>query len=134
MSIPKSYRIYPYTTMACSCRHDGCRAVPFLLSLVGAEGVLYLQWFIQLFMRYLCRSQRGLHEKDARCRRSFLLVAVIASSGCGGVVAEAKREQSDPGHAVRLRRRCLERSGMHCLNPSYDTAVILPPYNTIWAR
>ena len=24
--------------------------------------------------------------------------------------------------------------GMHCLNPSYDTAVILPPYNTIWAQ
>lgn len=23
--------------------------------------------------------------------------------------------------------------GMHCLNPTYDTAVILPPYNTIWA-
>ena len=24
--------------------------------------------------------------------------------------------------------------GMHCLNPSFDTAVILPPYNTIWAQ
>ncbi len=24
--------------------------------------------------------------------------------------------------------------GMHCLNPSYDQAVILPPYNTIWAQ
>jgi hypothetical protein len=24
--------------------------------------------------------------------------------------------------------------GMHCLNPTYDTAVILPPYNTIWAQ
>ena len=24
--------------------------------------------------------------------------------------------------------------GMHCLNPSYDTAVILPPYNTLWAQ
>jgi len=24
--------------------------------------------------------------------------------------------------------------GMHCLNPSYDTAVILPPYNTVWAQ
>lgn len=23
--------------------------------------------------------------------------------------------------------------GMHCLNPTYDKAVILPPYNTIWA-
>jgi len=22
--------------------------------------------------------------------------------------------------------------GMHCLNPSYDKAVILPPYNTVW--
>ena len=22
--------------------------------------------------------------------------------------------------------------GMHCLNPTYDTAVILPPYNTLW--
>ena len=24
--------------------------------------------------------------------------------------------------------------GMHCANPSYDTAVILPPYNTVWAQ
>ena len=24
--------------------------------------------------------------------------------------------------------------GMHCLNPTYDTAVILPPYNTLWAQ
>jgi hypothetical protein len=24
--------------------------------------------------------------------------------------------------------------GMHCLNPTYDEAVILPPYNTIWAQ
>lgn len=24
--------------------------------------------------------------------------------------------------------------GMHCLNPSYDTMVILPPYNTVWAQ
>lgn len=23
--------------------------------------------------------------------------------------------------------------GMHCLNPTYDTAVILPPYNTVWS-
>lgn len=24
--------------------------------------------------------------------------------------------------------------GMHCLNPTYDKAVILPPYNTVWAQ
>ncbi len=24
--------------------------------------------------------------------------------------------------------------GMHCLNPKYDSAVILPPYNTLWAQ
>lgn len=24
--------------------------------------------------------------------------------------------------------------GMHCLNPTYDTAVILPPYNNVWAQ
>ncbi|HEY4743458.1 MAG TPA: cytochrome c, partial [Desulfuromonadaceae bacterium] len=24
--------------------------------------------------------------------------------------------------------------GMHCANPSYDSAVILPPYNTVWAQ
>ncbi len=24
--------------------------------------------------------------------------------------------------------------GMHCANPSYDKAVLLPPYNTIWAQ
>jgi len=24
--------------------------------------------------------------------------------------------------------------GMHCLNPTYDSAVILPPYNTVWVQ
>ncbi len=24
--------------------------------------------------------------------------------------------------------------GMHCLNPTYDTLVILPPYNTVWVQ
>ena len=24
--------------------------------------------------------------------------------------------------------------GMHCLNPGYDAAVVLPPYNTLWAQ
>lgn len=24
--------------------------------------------------------------------------------------------------------------GMHCLNPTYDTAVVLPPYNVLWAQ
>ncbi len=24
--------------------------------------------------------------------------------------------------------------GMHCLNPSYDKLVVLPPYNTVWAQ
>ena len=24
--------------------------------------------------------------------------------------------------------------GMHCLNPSYDKLVVLPPFNTIWAQ
>ena len=24
--------------------------------------------------------------------------------------------------------------GMHCLNPTYDQAVILPPYNTVWVQ
>jgi hypothetical protein len=24
--------------------------------------------------------------------------------------------------------------GMHCANPSFDTAVLLPPYNTVWAQ
>jgi hypothetical protein len=24
--------------------------------------------------------------------------------------------------------------GMHCLNPTYDAAVLLPPYNTLWAQ
>ena len=24
--------------------------------------------------------------------------------------------------------------GMHCLNPTYDQLIILPPYNTLWAQ
>lgn len=36
-----------------------------------------------------------------------------------------------PGDFVLLAWNDL---GMHCLNPTYDQAVILPPYNTIWAQ
>lgn len=24
--------------------------------------------------------------------------------------------------------------GMHCLNPTYDQLIMLPPYNTLWAQ
>ncbi len=57
-----------------------------------------------------------------------LLLLVIALGGC-----KSKEATPLPGSAgyVLLAWNDL---GMHCLSPSFDTVVVLPPYNTLWAQ
>ncbi|MFZ4855542.1 MAG: hypothetical protein ACOYL3_04030 [Desulfuromonadaceae bacterium] len=65
-----------------------------------------------------------------------LLATVLAGaallSGCSG---EKETESSTiPAQGSSYIVVAWNDLGMHCLNPSYDTAVILPPYNTVWAQ
>lgn len=62
-----------------------------------------------------------------------VLVSLAVVSGCGS------SEDDVPNNAIPANSSAYivmawNDLGMHCLNPSYDTAVILPPYNTVWAQ
>ncbi len=74
--------------------------------------------------------------------RKIALAAVVyvsLLSGCGGggggdgVVVEGGVGNIPASNAAYIVVAWNDL-GMHCLNPSYDTAVILPPYNTVWAQ
>ena len=61
-----------------------------------------------------------------------LTLSLLVLSGCGG-----EEEASSGGIGATSSSYIVmawNDLGMHCLNPSYDTAVILPPYNTVWAQ
>lgn len=59
----------------------------------------------------------------------LLLAALVA---CGG--GDSPSETSVPAQTAKYVVFAWNDLGMHCLNPTYDTAVILPPYNTVWAQ
>jgi hypothetical protein len=65
-----------------------------------------------------------------RCVRIVLLALL-----CFPVLASAQQGRM-PASTTGARYVVLAWNdlGMHCLNPTYDTAVILPPYNTVWAQ
>jgi len=54
--------------------------------------------------------------------------------GCGGGGGSDGGSGSIPAISSAYIVVAWNDLGMHCLNPSYDTAVILPPYNTVWAQ
>lgn len=65
----------------------------------------------------------------------FLILAglLLGLGGCGG------SEDGEGGGSIAAASESYvlfawNDLGMHCLNPNYDTAVILPPYNTVWAQ
>lgn len=69
--------------------------------------------------------------KHSLARLPWAVPALLASmlSGCSNPDIKAVGiQQSD---TIVIAWNDL---GMHCLNPTYDEAVILPPYNTIWAQ
>ncbi len=63
--------------------------------------------------------------------RSLLGIAVLAAicSACDKNIKDGRIQMS--GDYIVLAWNDL---GMHCLSPSYDELVILPPYNTVWAQ
>ncbi|MBL0314089.1 MAG: hypothetical protein IPP78_15615 [Holophagaceae bacterium] len=76
---------------------------------------------------------------------AVLLLAGIAS-GCGSTGQTPPQTSASPppvveasvkignGNVGNYMVTAWNDLGMHCLNPTYDTAVILPPYNTVWAQ
>jgi hypothetical protein len=78
---------------------------------------------------------------------SLILLGALLPLGCGSAspspppasdtqaegssaVEEAAKRNSGSAYIVTAWNDL----GMHCLNPTYDSAVILPPYNTVWAQ
>ena len=61
----------------------------------------------------------------------LVIILMILSSGCKKSTEPGQVNLPQPGEYVVFAWNDL---GMHCLNPTYDTAVILPPYNTVWAQ
>lgn len=74
---------------------------------------------------------------------SSILFAALLLVGCGGGDSQPASSASGTSAQLSAVRATSKGSylvvawndlGMHCLNPDYDTAVILPPYNTLWAQ
>lgn len=69
----------------------------------------------------------------------FTVFAVLAcSGGGGGGGGEGDDDEGGGGGSVTTtgsyRVFAWNDLGMHCANPDFTSAVILPPYNTIWAQ
>lgn len=78
---------------------------------------------------------------------SYLVSANVASkSRIGKISVSPSAKGGKKNHVVYQKRAIMQHTsseyvvfawndlGMHCLNPTYDDAVILPPYNTVWAQ
>ena len=70
---------------------------------------------------------------------AVLLTVSLGVAGSGGtppVITPLAAAETTPGALVGTSYVVFAWNdlGMHCLNPSYDTAVILPPYNTVRAQ
>lgn len=59
------------------------------------------------------------------------VMSTVLLFGCGG---GGNNDSKIPASSAKYIVVAWNDLGMHCLNPSYDTAVILPPYNTVWAQ
>jgi len=62
-------------------------------------------------------------------------VAALATVGaCSSEGPEGGGSGDIPANSMEYVVFAWNDLGMHCLNPTYDEAVILPPYNTVWAQ
>jgi hypothetical protein len=65
---------------------------------------------------------------------AWILVLLVPFGGCS-----KSSEPNVNGHDIPATQAdyvvlAWNDLGMHCLNPTYDEAVLLPPYNTVWAQ
>jgi hypothetical protein len=65
-------------------------------------------------------------------KAAFLLLSTFPFiSSCSSATGPTSEPTPVPGRYVVLAWNDL---GMHCLNPSYDKLVVLPPYNNLWVQ
>lgn len=86
------------------------------------------------------RHQQGNEYLRQRMRRARALAALVAALGIAfGACSSDEGPDGDGGGDIPADGMAYvvfawNDLGMHCLNPTYDQAVILPPYNTVWAQ
>jgi hypothetical protein len=85
--------------------------------------------------------ERPVIHKLASLLACLSLSALLVTCGGGGASSTGDTSSPGGGPAPGLPPTSQDYVvfawndlGMHCLNPSYDQAVILPPYNTVWAQ
>lgn len=61
------------------------------------------------------------------------LLVGLALAGCSNTT-EPEKNVNIPAIGSQYVVFAWNNLGMHCLNPTYDEAVILPPYNTVWVQ
>lgn len=75
-------------------------------------------------------------------RKAVLLATILLSAGalvsCSSSGGDGNGDEDDavpiPATSLTYVAFAWNDLGMHCLNPTYDQAVILPPYNTVWVQ
>jgi hypothetical protein len=63
-----------------------------------------------------------------------LALATCSATGNGNGNGDDVNEAAIPASSLAYVAFAWNDLGMHCLNPTYDKAVILPPYNTVWVQ
>jgi hypothetical protein len=81
-------------------------------------------------MKKLSLAKSGL----AAVLLSAVLALVSCSSSGGGGDGGGVTPKTIPAASMSYVAFAWNDLGMHCLNPTYDKAVILPPYNTVWVQ
>jgi len=68
----------------------------------------------------------------AHCALALISLSLAVAS-CGG--GSSSGGPGDGGtQSAQFMAVAWNDLGMHCLNPTYDKAVVLPPFNTVWAQ
>jgi hypothetical protein len=87
------------------------------------------------------RLRKGISFQSPIILLAVVMMIVFGCSngggGSNGGDGEADTSGGDGGGAVTSVDYVVlawNDLGMHCLNPTYDTLIILPPYNTLWAQ
>ncbi len=78
-----------------------------------------------------------LFHRSANKMRFILYLTICLLTACGG--SGGGDDDNEGGGSIPATKSnyvllAWNDLGMHCLNPTYDTLVILPPYNTVWAQ
>ncbi len=95
--------------------------------MVSAEALI-------LFVRSYDHERKEMFAGLGRFALVGLICILTACGGGGGSGGDNVDGSALPAANSDYTLLAWNDLGMHCLNPTYDTMVILPPYNTVWAQ